>query len=253
MTDEQLARSDVRILHFPTVLGAIVPTYNVPELPALNITEEALAGIFLGKIQKWNHYELAKANPGTILPANDIVVVHRSDGSGTTFVWTDYLSKVSVEWKDTVGCGTSVKWPKGLGAKGNEGVAGLVKQTPYSISYIELVYAIQNQMAYSRVRNSAGRFVKADVASVTAAAAVPIPADFRLSLTNSPAPDAYPISSFTWLLIRSKIADSAKRQAIIDFLRWMLTTGQAMAPGLGFAPLPPAVVAKELDAISQIN
>jgi len=254
MADKQLAQSDVAILHFPTVLGAIVPTYNVPGLTAtLSVTDQALAGIFLGKVEKWNHPELVRANMGVNLPAEDIVVVHRSDGSGTTFIWTDYLSKVNAEWKQVVGCGTSVKWPKGLGAKGNEGVSGLVKQTPYSIGYVELVYAIQNRMPYARVRNSSGKFVRADLPSVTAAAAVPMPDDFRVSLTNSTAPNAYPISSFTWLLVRSKVEDSRKRQGLIDFLHWMLTSGQDIAPSLGFAPLPPAVVAKETRAISQIK
>jgi phosphate transport system substrate-binding protein len=254
MTDEQLSQARSKILHFPTVLGAVVPTYNVPGAgPELNFTPEALAGIFLGKIGKWNHPELKKANASVHLPSNDIVVVHRSDGSGTTFVWTDYLSKISADWKQIVGSGTSVSWPAGLGAKGNEGVTGLVKQTPNSIGYVELVYAIQNKMAFGNVRNSSGSFVKADLPSVTAAAAVPMPDDFRLSITNPPGKGAYPISSFTWLLIPAKIADPAKKQALSDLLRWMLAEGQNMAAPLGYAPLPAEVVSKVTSAISQIQ
>ena len=254
MTDEQLAQAKTKILHFPSVLGAIVPVYNVPGVAQeLNFTPEALAGIFLGKIRKWNDPALKDANPAAGLPAGDIVVVHRSDGSGTTFVWTDYLSKVSAEWKKSIGAGTSVNWPAGLGAKGNEGVAGLVKQTPNAIGYAELVYAIQNRMPYGRVRNAAGEFVKADLPSVTAAAAAPMPEDFRVSITNPPGRGAYPVSSFTWLLIPSQIGDAAKKQAIKDFLHWMLDTGQKLAPALTYAPLPPEVVQKETAAISRIE
>ena len=209
MNDDQLKayqdKHGFGILHFPTVLGADVPTYNIPGVNAeLNFTPDALAGIFLGKITKWNDPTIAGANKGVNLPANDIVVVHRSDGSGTTYIWTDYLSKVSDDWKNKVGKGTSVNWPVGLGGKGNEGVAGLIKQTPNSIGYVELIYAIQNNMPYGTVKNSSGNFVKADLASVTAAAAgaaKDMPADFRVSITNAPGKTAYPISSFTWLLI----------------------------------------------------
>jgi phosphate transport system substrate-binding protein len=254
MTDEQIGQAKSRILHFPTVLGAVVPTYNVPGVTEeLNFTPEALAGIFLGKIKSWNHPELKKANPSVNLPGDAIVVVHRSDGSGTTFVWTDYLSKVNSAWKQSVGAGTSVNWPAGLGAKGNEGVAGLVKQTPHSVGYVELVYAIQNRMSYGRVRNEAGEFVKADLPSVTAAATAPMPPDFRVSITNPPGKAAYPIASFTWLLIPAQIPDPAKRQALKDFLRWMLDEGQKMAPALSYAPLPEQVIQQERSAIEQIQ
>jgi len=260
MTDAQMkefqAKRGTTVLHFPTILGADVPAYNIPGVTAkLNFTPEALAGIFLGKITKWNDPELVKANPGVNLPANDIAVVHRSDGSGTTFIWVDYLSKVSKEWETKVGRGTSVNWPVGLGGKGNEGVAGQVKQQPNSIGYVELIYAIQNKMAYGKVKNAAGEFVEASLASVTAAAAgmKEMPDDFRVSITNAPGKGAYPISSFTWLLIPSKIADPAKKTAIKDFLKWMLADGQKMTDALAYAQLPTAVVAKEVKAIDKIQ
>lgn len=257
MTDEQLAQAKTKILHFPTVLGAVVPTYNLPGVTEeLNFTSEALAGIFLGKIKKWNDPELKKANAAVNLPNQDIVVVHRSDGSGTTYVWVDYLAKVSPEWKSKVGVNNSVNWPVGLGGKGNEGVAGLVKQTPNSIGYVELIYALQNKMSFGRVSNAAGKFVKADLASVTAAAAVAsknMPADFRISITNAEGPDVYPVSSFTWLLIPSKIEDPAKKKALTDFLQWMLTDGQTMVEALSFAKLPQEVVAMEQKAIPEIQ
>ena len=260
MTDVQIKefqdKRGTAVLHFPTILGADVPTYNIPGVTAkLNFTPEALAGIFLGKITKWNDPELVKANPGVNLPANDIAVVHRSDGSGTTFIWVDYLSKVSKEWETKVGRGTSVNWPVGLGGKGNEGVAGQVKQQPNSIGYVELIYAIQNKMAYGKVKNAAGEFVEASLASVTAAAAgmKEMPDDFRVSITNAPGKGAYPISSFTWLLIPSKIADPAKKTAIKDFLKWMLADGQKMTDALAYAQLPTAVVAKEVKAIDKIQ
>jgi phosphate transport system substrate-binding protein len=222
----------------------------------LKFTPEALAGIYLGKIKKWNDPELQKANAGAKLPDNEIVVVHRSDGSGTTFVWTDYLAKVSPEWKSKVGANTSVSWPAGLGGKGNEGVAGIVKQTPNSIGYVELIYALSNKMAYGFVRNSAGTYLKADLDSVTeaaAAAAKTMPADFRVSITNAPGAKAYPISSFTWLLIPSKIDDQAKKKAIVTFLHWMLSDGQKYAGALGYAPLPKDVIAKEEKQIALIK
>jgi len=263
MNDDQLkAFQDKRgsaILHFPTVLGAVVPTFNVPGVSgALNFTPEALAGIFLGKITKWNDPAIAGANPSVKLPAsnNDIVVVHRSDGSGTTYVWTDYLSKVSDEWKSKVSKSTSVNWPVGLGGKGNEGVTGLIKQTPGSIGYVELIYAVQNNVPYGSVKNSSGSFMKADLASVNAAAASAakeMPDDFRVSITNAPGKTAYPISSFTWLLIPAKIGDATKRDAIKGFLKWMLTDGQGYNEGLQYAKLPKLVVDKELKAISQIQ
>jgi phosphate transport system substrate-binding protein len=261
MSDEQLkAYSDKHgsgILHFPTVLGAVVPTYNIPGVSeSLNFTPEALAGIFLGRITKWNDPAIAGANKGVNLPANDIVVVHRSDGSGTTYVFTDYLSKVSDDWKGKVSKGTSVNWPVGLGGKGNEGVTGLIKQTPNSIGYVELIYAANNKIAYGAVKNTTGSFVKADLAGVSeaaAGAAKTMPDDFRVSITNSPGKNAYPISSFTWLLIPAKFTDTAKRDAMKAFLKWALTDGQKDAEELSYAKLPKEVVAKELKAIDQIQ
>ncbi len=260
MTDEQLAQSKFKVLHFPTVLGADVPSYNIAGVTGdLNFTQKALAGIYLGTITKWNDPEITKANPGVNLPNADIVVVHRSDGSGTTYIWTDFLAKVSDEWKNKVGkASTSVNWPVGLGGKGNEGVTGLVKQTPNSIGYIELIYAVQNKIPYGNVQNAAGKFVKADLAGVTAAAAADadaknMPEDFRVSITNAPGPKVYPISSFTWLLIPAQIQDAAKREAIKDFLKWMLTEGQKYNEGLSYAQLPKEVVARETKAISLIQ
>jgi len=261
MNDDMLkAFNDKRggaVLHFPTVLGADVATYYVPGVTgALNFTPEALAGIFLGKITKWNDPAIAGANRGVSLPAADIIVVHRSDGSGTTYIWTDYLSKVSDEWKTKVGKGTSVNWPVGLGGKGNEGVTGLVKQTPNSIGYVELIYAAQNNIAYGSVKNLSGSFIKADLASVSAAAAgaaKDMPADFRVSITNAPGKTAYPISSFTWLLIPAKFQDAGKRDALKGFLKWMLTDGQGYVEALSYAKLPKEVVEKEKKAIDNIQ
>jgi len=257
MSDEQLSQATTKILHFPTVLGAVVPTYNIPGISQeLKFTPEVLAGIYLGKITKWNDAELARANPGVALPGEDIVVVHRADGSGTSYVWTDYLSKISDEWKTKVGKGTSVNWPVGLGGKGNEGVAGLVKQTPSSIGYVELIYAIQNNMPYGQVRNSSGDFVKADLASTTAAAAgaaKDMPDDFRVSITNAAGKTAYPIASFTWLLVPAKFGNEAKRIVLKDYLHWMLTEGQRYAEPLAYARLPKEVVAKELKTIAEIQ
>ena len=261
MTDEQLAdfkaKRGTEILHFPTVLGADVPVYNVPGVATgLKFTGDALAGIFLGRITKWNDAAIASANPGVKLPAQDIVVVHRSDGSGTTYVWTDYLSKVSPEWQTKVGKATSVNWPVGLGGKGNEGVSGLVQQTAGAMGYVELIYAIQQKISYGSVKNSSGVFLNADLASVSAAAAgaaANMPDDFRVSITNAPGKAAYPISSFTWLLIPAKIQDAAKKRAITDFLKWMLSDGQGMTEALLFAQLPKPVVAKELKAIAAVK
>lgn len=257
MSDEQLKEAKFKILHFPTVLGAVIPIYNVAGVSGeLNFTQKALAGIYLGTITKWNDPEIAGANSGVKLPASDIVVVHRADGSGTTFIWTDFLSKVSNDWKSKVGTGTSVQWPVGLGGKGNEGVSGLVKQTPGSIGYVELVYAVQNGIAFGKVQNASGKFVKADLAGVTAAAAAAakgMPDDFRVSITNQPGPTVYPISSFTWLLIPAQISDASKRDAIKGFLKWMLTDGQGYNEGLAYARLPKPVVDKELKAISLIQ
>jgi len=261
MNDDQLkAYQDKHgsgILHFPTVLGAVVPTYNVKGVNGtLNFTPEALAGIFLGKVTKWNDPAIGGANKGVDLPAEDIVVVHRSDGSGTTYIWTDYLSKVSDEWKSKVSKGTSVNWPVGLGGKGNEGVTGQLKQTPNAIGYVELIYAVQNNIPYGTVKNSSGNFVKADLASVTAAAAgaaKELPDDFRVSITNAPGKSAYPISSFTWLLVPEKIQDAGKRDAIKGFLKWMMTDGQGAVEALSYAKLPKEVVAKEEKAISKVQ
>ena len=261
MNDEQLKafqdKHGFPILHFPTVLGADVPTYNIPGVSAeLNFTPEALAGIFLGKVTKWNDPAIAGANKGVNLPGNDIVVVHRSDGSGTTYIWTDYLSKVSEEWKNKVGKGTSVNWPVGLGGKGNEGVSGLIKQTPNSMGYVELIYAIQNKMPYGKVKNSSGAFIKADLAGVTAAAsgaAKTMPDDFRVSITDAPGKTAYPISSFTWLLIPQKFSNGAKRDALKGFVKWMLADGQGQTEALSYAKLPKEVVAKEMKALETIQ
>jgi phosphate transport system substrate-binding protein len=257
MNDDQLKQASVPILHFPTVLGAAVLSYNVPGVQTdLNFTPEALSGIFLGKVTKWNDPSIASANSGVKLPGDDIVLVHRSDGSGTTYIWTDYLSKVSPEWQTKVGKGTSVNWPVGLGGKGNEGVSALIQQTPGSLGYVELIYAVQNKMAYGKVKNSSGAFVKADLASVSAAAAAAaksIPDDFRVSITNPEGKEAYPIASFTWLLIPSKFADAAKRDVVKDFLKWALTDGQQYAEALSYAKLPKEIVAKEMKAIAQIQ
>lgn len=257
MTDEQLAQAKVKVLHFPTVLGAAVVTYNLPGVSAeLKFTQKALAGIYLGTITRWNDPAIAKANPGVSLPNADIVVVHRSDGSGTTFIWTDFLGKASSDWASKVGAKSSVNWPVGLGGKGNEGVSGLVKQTPNSIGYVELIYAVQNKMSYGWVQNAAGQFIKADLASVSAAAAgaaKTMPDDFRVSITNAPGATAYPISSFTWLLIPVQIQNAAKRDAIKLFLNWMVTSGQASVEALSYAQLPKAVQAKELKAISLVH
>jgi len=256
MTDKQLQDAKAKILNIPTVLGAVVPAYNIPVvIGEVKFTPDALAGIFLGKISKWNDKALASANPGVNLPDKEIIVVHRSDGSGTSFIWTDYLSKVSPEWKSQVGADTSVKWPVGMGGKGNEGVAGFIRQMSGSIGYVELIYAIQNKIPYGSVRNSAGVFVKASLESVTAAAASApkMPADFRVSITNAPGKDAYPISSFTWLLIPAQSKDAAKGKILADFLNWMVTDGQSMTSPLAYAPLPENVAAKVKEAIKQVK
>lgn len=261
LNDAQLERYAEKhgsgVLHFPTVVGADVPIYNVPGIGAdLKFTPEALSGIFLGKITKWNDLEIAKANPKANLPASEILVVHRLDGSGTTYVWTDYLSKVSDEWKSTVGTGTSVTWPVGVAGQGNEGVAALVKSTVNSIGYVELAFALKGNLPYGRVRNSAGVFEKADLASASAAAAgaaQQMPEDFRASITNAPGKSVYPIASFTWLLIPSNIKNQAKRRATVDLLKWILTDGQSVVEALGYAPLPPRVVVKEAAAVAKIK
>jgi phosphate transport system substrate-binding protein len=261
MNDDQLKvfqdKHGCAVLHFPTVLGAVVPTYNLPGVTAaLNFTPEALAGIYLGKVTKWNDALIAGANKGTSLPADDIIVVHRAESSGTTYVWTDFLAKVSEEWKTQVGKATAVKWPVGLGGQGNEGVTGTVKNTPDAIGYVELIYAESNKIPYGNVKNAAGVFVKASLAGVTAAAAgaaKEMPDDFRVSITNAPGKEAYPIASFTWLLIPSKISDPAKRDALKNFLSWMLADGQNYAEALSYARLPKEVVAKEKTALAKIQ
>src|SRR5437667_3382879 len=246
MTNEQLLAAPGRILHFPTVLGADVPVYNLPGLNAeLKFTGPVLADIFLGKITKWNDAALTKLNAGVNLPATDITVVHRSDASGTTYIWVDYLSKVSPQWKMKVGISTGVNWPTGIGSNRNEGVAGVVSQTPGSLGYVELVYAMQNKIAYGSVQNMAGEFTKATVDSVTAAAgaaAGKMPADFRVSITNAPGKGVYPISSFTWILLYENPKDKALAKSMLDFMKWALTDGQKFAGGLGYAPLPAEVV-----------
>ncbi len=260
MTDEQLTEAKTKlktdVLHIPTVMGAVVPAYNIPGVTGeIKFTPDALAGIFLGKITSWNDKAITSANPGINLPNQPIIVVHRSDGSGTTFIFTDYLSKVSPDWQNGPGKGTSVKWPVGLGGKGNEGVAGQVRQLQGSIGYVELIYAVQNKIPYGVVRNSSGAYVKASLDSVTAAAASApkMPADFRVSITNAPGKDAYPISSFTWLLIPVQSKDPAKGKILNDLLNWIMDNGQKMAADLTYAPLPDSVVTKVKAAIKQVH
>jgi len=257
MTNDQLQGAPGKILHFPTVLGAVVPIYNIEGVnQELKFTGPVLADIFLGKITKWNDPAIAKANPGVNLPATDITVAHRSDGSGTSYIWVDFLAKVSPEWKQKVGVATSVNWPAGVGAKGNEGVSGLVKQTPGAIGYVELIYALQNKIAYGSVQNAAGEFVKASVQAVTAAAAVAaksMPKDFRVSITNAPGQGVYPVSSFTWLLLYENPKDKAQAKIFVEFLKWALTDGQKFATDLGYAPLPEEVVKLEMAVIQQIK
>jgi phosphate transport system substrate-binding protein len=260
MKDEQLAafkqKRGSAVLHFPTVLGAVVPAYNIPGFKGeLKFTPDVIAGIYLGKITSWNDPAIAKANSGVSLPNTPIVVVHRSDGSGTTYVWTDYLSKVSSEWANSVGNGTSVHWPAGLGAKGNEGVAGMIRQMDGAFGYVELIYAVQNNIPYGPVKNAAGNFVKASLDSTTAAAGSmkQMPADFRVSITNAPGKDAYPISSFTWLLVPTDWKDKSKQKVFVDFLNWMLDRGQTMTAQLNYAPLPDAVREKERAALKTIH
>ena len=250
MTDEQLKKAPGALLHIPTVLGADVTTYNLPGNPKLRFTPELLADIFLGKVTKWNDPRIKEVNPGATLPDQSILVVHRSDGSGTTYIWVDYLSKVSQEWAQKVGRGTSVNWPVGLGGKGNEGVAGQVKSTPGALGYVELAYAIQNHLPAAAVQNAAGKFVEPSIPSTTAAAAgaaKTMPADFRVSLTNPPGEDAYPIASFTWLLVYKEQGDATKGQALVKFLRWAIHDGQKYTADLLYAPLPAPVV-KQIEA-----
>ena len=253
MTDDQLKGAPGAILHFPTVLGGVVPVYNVGGV-TLRFTGPLLADIYLGKVKKWNDPAVAKINPGAALPASDIIVVHRSEGSGTTFIFCDFLSKTSPEFKQKVGASTAVQWPTGVGGKGNEGVTGLVKQTPGAIGYVELIYALQNKIPFGAVQNKAGTFVTASLDSVTAAAAgVTVPDDFRVSITNAPGKDVYPVSSFTWLLVQEAPKDVQRSRILVDFIRWALTDGQKYAAQLGYAPLPKEVVALELEAVKRVK
>jgi phosphate transport system substrate-binding protein len=257
MTQEQLQGSPGKILHFPTVLGAVVPVYNIPNVKTeLKFSGPLLADIFLGKITKWNDAAIAKLNPDASLPASDITVAHRADGSGTTYIWVDYLAKVSPAWKTKVGVNSSVNWPTGVGGRGNEGVAGLVGQTPGAIGYVELIYAIQNKISYGSVQNMAGEFAKASVESVTAAAAAAanqMPADFRVSITNAPGKGVYPISSFTWLLLYENPKNKEHSKATVDFVKWALTDGQKYCAELGYAPLPEVVVKQEMAALARVK
>jgi len=257
MTPDQMQGAPGRILHLPTVLGAVVPIYNIPGVDApLKFSGTLLADIILGKVTKWNDPAIAGPNPGVKLPSTDITVAHRSDGSGTTYIFVDYLSKVSPEFKTKVGVATSVNWPVGVGGKGNEGVAGLVKQTPGSIGYVELIYAKQNNIDYGSVKNMEGEYVAASLDSVTAAAAVAakqMPPDFRVSITNAPGKGVYPISSFTWLLFYENPKDKPKARTMVDFMKWALSDGQKAASDLGYAPLPSEVVALEMEALKKIK
>ena len=256
LNDTKTKQMPAPILQLPTVLGSVVPAYNVPGISGdLKFTPQILAGIYLGTIANWNDKAIAAANPDVKLPDKSIVVVHRSDGSGTTFVWTDYLSKVSSDWKSRVGSDTSVHWPLGLGAKGNEGVAGMIRQMEGGIGYVELIYALQNKITFGAVKNASGNFIKASLESTTAAASGTKMSgtDFRVSITNAPGKDAYPISSFTYLLIPKQWKDSSKEKAVVEFLSWMLEQGQGMVTQLNYAPLPDSVKQKELEAIKSIK
>ncbi|MGE5212694.1 MAG: phosphate ABC transporter substrate-binding protein PstS [Nitrospirota bacterium] len=254
MSDENLSKAPGKLLHIPTVAGAVVIVSNLPGNPGLKLDGDTIAGIYLGQIKKWNDPKLAALNPGLKLPDKDIVVVHRSDGSGTTFIFTDYLSKISQEWKQKVGNNTSVNWPVGIGGKGNEGVSGQVKQTPGTIGYVELIYAIQNKMSYAELKNSAGEFVKPTIESVTAAlGTADIPDDFRFSMTNAPGKDAYPIAGATWLLVYQQQKDPTKGKKLVEFLKWAATKGEAMAKDLDYAPLPENVQQRVLKRIDEIK
>ncbi len=255
MTDEQLAASKVKLIHLPTVLGAVVPVFNVPGVSDLKFSSDVLADIYLGRIANWNDGRIAKDNPGVHLPDQKIIVVHRSDGSGTSYIFTDYLSKVSKEWADGPGKGTSPSWPVGVGGKGNEGVAGLVRQLPGAIGYVELIYALQNKITFGAMKNPAGNWIKASIDGVTEAAASmkQMPADFRVSITNAPGANSYPISSFTWLLVPLKSSDPAKAKVLKDMLSWIVKSGESEVSSLSYAPLPQAVVDKELKVIYSLQ
>jgi phosphate transport system substrate-binding protein len=254
MSDDNLAKAPGKLLHIPTVAGADVVAYNLPGNPALKFDADTIAGIFLGQIKKWNDPKIATLNPGVTLPDQEIVVVHRSDGSGTTYIWTDYLSKISSEWKTKVGTNTSVNWPTGIGGKGNEGVAGQIKQTPGAVGYVELIYAVQNKMPYADVRNAAGEFVKASLESITAAmATAEIPDDFRFSMTNAPGRGAYPIAGATWLLVYEQQKDATKGKKLVEFLKWAAKDGEKMAQDLQYAPLPESLQQRVLKRIDEIK
>ena len=257
MTKDQLLNAPGAILHLPTVLGAVVPIYNIPGVDReLKFTGPLLADIFMGKVSKWNDPAIGKINPGVRLPGSDITVIHRSDGSGTTYIFADFLGKVSPEWRKTVGVATSLNWPAGVGAKGNEGVAGLTKQTPGAIGYVELIYALQNKIDFGSVQNMAGEFVRASLESVTKAAAATkgkMPPDFRVSITNAPGAGVYPVSSFTWLLFYENPMDKRAARIMADFMRWALRDGQKYCAGLGYASLPEEVVAMEMEALKKIR
>jgi phosphate transport system substrate-binding protein len=254
MSDDNLAKAPGKLLHIPTVAGADVVAYNLPGNPKLKFDADTIAGIFVGQIKKWNDPKIMALNPGVTLPDQEIVVVHRSDGSGTTYIWTDYLSKISPEWKTKVGTNTSVNWPTGIGGKGNEGVAGQIKQTPGALGYVELIYAIQNKMPYADVKNSAGEFVTPTLESITAAlATAEIPDDFRFSMTNAPGKDAYPICGATWLLVYEQQKDPAKGKKLVEFLKWAIKDGEKMAKDLNYAPLPESVQQQVLKRIDEIK
>jgi len=255
MTDEMLASSPVKLIHLPTVLGAVVPVYNVPGVADIKFSGDVLADIYLGVITTWKDPRIAKDNPGVSLPDQKIIVVHRSDGSGTTFIFTDYLSKVSKEWANGPGKGASPAWPVGVGGKGNENVAGLVRQLPGAVGYVELIYALQNKMSFGSVKNAAGSWTKGSIEGVTEAAASvkQMPADFRVSITNAEGKGVYPISSFTWLLLYENPKDKAQAKVMVDFVKWMLTDGQKFAGSLGYAPLPDSVVKLETAALAKIK
>ena len=257
MSDEQIGSAKIKTMHIPTVLGAVVPVYNLPGVTKdLNFSSEVIADIYLGKISKWNDARIAKDNPGVSFPDKAILPVYRSDGSGTTYIFTDFLSKVSSDFQGRVGKGTSVKWPTGIGQKGNEGIAGMVRQSPYAFGYVELIYARANNMQFGAVKNKAGKFLKATTDGVTAAAAAAakaMPADYRVSITNADGADSYPISSFTWLLIPVQSADPAKGKALQGFLQWMLDNGEAEAPQMTYAPLPKPVMDKVRQTIKSVH
>jgi phosphate transport system substrate-binding protein len=255
MTDEMLAASKIKLIHFPTVMGAVVPIFNVPGVTELRLSSDVLADIFLGKIANWNDGRIAKDNPSAKLPDQKIIVVHRSDGSGTTFILTDYLSKVSKEWADGPGKGTALSWPVGVAGKGNPGVAGLVRQLPGSVGYVDLIDALKNHIAFAAVKNSAGNWVTASIPGVTEAAASikKMPADFRVSITDAPGANAYPISSFTYLLIPTSGSNEANRKVLKDMLSWIVKSGESEAASLSYAPLPQSVADRELQAIYQLK